>query len=226
MPIMGMLYLVRHGQASFGADDYDELSELGHRQCERLGQWFAARPTRFGRIFTGTLKRHRQSLEGIASGLAQTLDSTALPALNEYDSEAIVRAVHPAPLHKPTSPEQVRQHFRLLREGLLGWMAGDAKPQGMPSFDAFRTGVQATLDQVRAQHAEEATLIVSSGGPISTAIGLVLGLQAEAIVELNLHLRNSALCELRVTPKKLNLVTFNTLPHLDEPALGHWITHA
>ena len=27
---MGTLYLVRHGQASFGADDYDKLSELGH----------------------------------------------------------------------------------------------------------------------------------------------------------------------------------------------------
>lgn len=223
---MGTLYLVRHGQASFGADDYDELSELGHRQCERLGQWFAARPTRFGHIFTGTLKRHRQSLEGIASGLTQTLDSTALSSLNEYDSEAVVHAVHPAPLHKPTSPEQVRQHFRLLREGLLAWMAGDAKPQGMPNFEVFRAGVQATLDQVRAQHADETCLIVSSGGPISTAIGVVLGLQAEAIVELNLHLRNSALCELRVTPKKLNLVTFNTLPHLDEPALSHWITHA
>ena len=37
---MGTLYLVRHGQASFGTDDYDLLSELGVRQCERLGEWF------------------------------------------------------------------------------------------------------------------------------------------------------------------------------------------
>jgi broad specificity phosphatase PhoE len=223
---MGTLYLVRHGQASFGADDYDELSELGHRQCERLGQWLAGRQMHFGGVFTGTLKRHRQSLEGIAQGYGRPLDSTALTALNEYDSQAIVQAIHPAPLDRPTSPEQVKQHFRLLRQGLLAWMAGDAQPQGMPDFEAFRAGVQATLDQIRAGHAEASSLIVSSGGPISTAIGVVLGLQAEAIVELNLHLRNSALCELRVTPKKLNLVTFNTLPHLDDPALGHWITHA
>ena len=30
---MGILYLVRHGQASFGEADYDRLSPLGHRQC-------------------------------------------------------------------------------------------------------------------------------------------------------------------------------------------------
>jgi broad specificity phosphatase PhoE len=38
---MGNLYLVRHGQASFGAADYDQLSELGQRQSVRLGEYFA-----------------------------------------------------------------------------------------------------------------------------------------------------------------------------------------
>ena len=38
---MGTLYLVRHGQASFGAADYDQLSELGRRQSVRLGEYFA-----------------------------------------------------------------------------------------------------------------------------------------------------------------------------------------
>ena len=32
---MGTLYLVRHGQASFGSDHYDQLSELGRRQPPR-----------------------------------------------------------------------------------------------------------------------------------------------------------------------------------------------
>jgi broad specificity phosphatase PhoE len=38
---MGTLYLVRHGQASFGADDYDQLSELGGAGV-RLGEHWRA----------------------------------------------------------------------------------------------------------------------------------------------------------------------------------------
>lgn len=223
---MGALYFVRHGQASFGAEDYDQLSDLGRRQCERLGQWFAARQLRFDCVRTGTLKRHRQSLAAIEAGGAPTQQSSETAGLNEYDSEAVVRCIHPQPLAAPNSPEEVRQHFRLLRQGLLAWMAGSVQPEGMGSFAEFREGVHAAMRQVQADHAGDTSLIVSSGGPISIAVGIVLGLAPEAIVELNLHLRNSAVCELRVTPKKFSLVTFNTLPHLDDPALADWITHA
>lgn len=223
---MGTLYFVRHGQASFGAQDYDQLSELGQRQCERLGQWFAARGVQFDSVRTGTLKRHRQSLTAIEQGRALRLPSTEVAGLNEYDSQAVVRCIHPEPLVVPTSPEQVRHHFRLLRQGLLAWMAGSVQPVGMPSFADFREGVQAAMREVQAEHAGGTSLIVSSGGPISTAMGIVLGLAPEAIVELNLHLRNSAVCELRVSRSKFSLITFNTLPHLDDPALAGWITHA
>jgi len=87
-------------------------------------------------------------------------------------------------------------------------------------------GVLGALDHVRTHHAEGTALIVSSGGPISVAVGRVLGLPAEAVVELNLQLRNSAVCELKVSPKRHTLITFNTLPHLDSPAHRSWITHA
>ena len=65
---MGTLYLVRHGQASFGAADYDRLSELGERQSERLGRYWAERGLRFDAVITGTLRRHAQTWAGIARG--------------------------------------------------------------------------------------------------------------------------------------------------------------
>ena len=65
---MGTLYLVRHGQASFGAQDYDQLSELGQRQSQRLGEYFQHKGLRFGQVLTGTLKRHQQTLAGICGG--------------------------------------------------------------------------------------------------------------------------------------------------------------
>jgi broad specificity phosphatase PhoE len=79
---------------------------------------------------------------------------------------------------------------------------------------------------VRAQHPDGTVLIVSSGGPISHALGHVLGLGHDAMIDLNLQLRNSALCELRVSARRLSLVSFNTLPHLGEPQHAAWITHA
>lgn len=223
---MGTLYLVRHGQASFGAADYDQLSELGQRQSVRLGRYWAERGLRFDAVITGSLKRHAQTFAGIAEGAGLTLQPLVWPGLNEYDSEAVIRAIHAQPLARPDTPEMYRHHFRLLRDGLTQWMAGTVSPQGMPSYDAFVGGVTSALDHVRATHHTQNVLIVSSGGPISTAVGRVLGLSPETTIELNLRIRNSAVTEFQFTPKRHSLLTYNTLPHLDGGEYRDWVTYA
>jgi broad specificity phosphatase PhoE len=223
---MGTLYLVRHGQASFGAADYDQLSELGQRQSQRLGAWFRECGTRFDAVLTGTLRRHAQTLAGIEQGLQMRHVALALPGLNEYDSDAVVRAIHPGPIAEAETPGQVRQHFRLLRRGLAQWMAGATQPAGMPTHAEFVAGVVQALDHVRAEHVDGTVLMVSSGGPIATAIGHVLGLGTEATIDLNMHIRNSAVSEFKVGPKRHTLITFNTLPHLDTADGASWVTFA
>ncbi|NBW49861.1 MAG: histidine phosphatase family protein [Betaproteobacteria bacterium] len=222
---MGNLYLVRHGQASFGAADYDNLSALGHRQSVRLGEYFAGKGLRFEAVITGTLKRHAQTWAGIAQGAGLTHRALEWPGLNEYDSEAVIKAIHPAPLEKPDTPEMVRNHFRLLRDGLTQWMNGVVTPQGMPAYNDFVHGVTSALDHVRKSHAGN-VLIVSSGGPISTAVGHILGTTPETTIELNLRIRNSSVTELAYTPKRHMLVTYNTLPHLDDAAYADWVTYS
>ncbi len=222
---MGTLYLVRHGQASLGAADYDQLSEMGQRQSRRLGDYFAERGMRFDAVITGTLKRHRQTLAGIAAGLPGLPESVALPGLNEYDSVAVLRAVYPGQLERPTTPEAIREHFRLLRSGLLAWMEGRVAPEGMPSFKEFQAGIEAALQQALAYH-EGKVLLVSSGGPISTAAGLLLNLQPMAIIELNLRLRNSAVSEFTAPPTRHVLLSWNSLAHLDHADYAGWVTHA
>jgi broad specificity phosphatase PhoE len=221
---MGTLYLVRHGQASFGSDDYDRLSELGRRQCVRLGEWFRGRGIGFEAALVGTLRRQIESLQGIAEGLQDTPATRSWPGLNEYDSHAVIRCVHPGPLAKPTSADEVRDHFRLLREGLGAWMAASAQPEGMPSYAQFLAGVTGALDHVRTTHSGN-VLLVSSGGPISTAVGQVLGMAPAATIELNLRIRNSAVSEFVFTPKRHMLLTWNTLPHLDQPEHAQWVTY-
>ena len=49
----------------------------------------------------------------------------------------------------------------------------------MPSYNDFVAGVAGALDHVRANHYGQNVLIVSSGGPIATAVGQVLGASPE-----------------------------------------------
>ncbi len=223
---MGNLYLVRHGQASFGEADYDKLSALGHQQSVRLGEYFAAKGVVFDAVVTGTLRRHAETFAGIAQGMGLQTEVLQWPGLNEYDSEAVIATIHPHKLEKPTSPEMYRHHFRLLRDGLTQWMAGVVSPHGMPSYNDFVAGVASALDHVRAQHHGKNVLMVSSGGPISTAVGHVLGTSAETTIELNLRIRNSSVTEFAFTPKRHMLVTYNTLPHLDDAQYKDWVTYA
>ncbi|MEO7245232.1 MAG: histidine phosphatase family protein [Rubrivivax sp.] len=223
---MGTLHLVRHGQASFGSADYDRLSALGAQQCRRLGEHLRARGLVPQAVYTGTLRRHAQSLAALAEGFDGALPATRVrPGLDEYDAHAVVHALYPEP---PPAPDDAaaayRHHFRLLREGLLAWMAGRSVPQGMPSHAEFVAGVGALLDHVRTQHDGD-VLVVSSGGPIATAVGIVLGLTPAAVVELNLRLRNSAVSEFVFTPKRHSLQSFNGIAHLEQGGVpADWVT--
>jgi broad specificity phosphatase PhoE len=222
---MGTLYLVRHGQASFGADNYDQLSELGRRQSERLGAWMAAKGLTFEAAWCGSLQRQRQTLAGICQGAGMAPPVTEWPGLNEYDSAAVIATVHPGPLDKPDTPEKYRHHFRLLRDGLTQWMNGVVSPRGMPDYPTFVDGVWQALEQVR-RNCSGNVLMVSSGGPIATAVGRVLGTSPETTIELNMRIRNSAVTELAFNPKRHMLLTYNTLPHLDDARYQDWITYA
>jgi broad specificity phosphatase PhoE len=229
---MGQLYLVRHGQASFGADDYDQLSDLGQRQSIRLGQYLRQTATeqfgaelKFEAVFMGSLKRHRQTWEGIAQGAQLQNAPEVWPELNEYDSHALIETIHPEPLAKPDSPEMYKHHFRLLRTALQKWMAGETQPKGMSPYAEFAAGIQAVLKHIRENH-QGRVLVVSSGGPISTAVGQVLQAPAETSIELNLRIRNTALTEFVFTPSRHMLLSYNNLPHLDHPDHRDWVTFA
>ncbi len=222
---------MRHGQASFGAADYDQLSPLGEQQSQALGSYFARKGLQFDGALMGTLRRHAQTFDGICAGLASAQKATPAvvtwTGLNEYDSHAVIHTIHPEPLSTDRTPETYRHHFGLLRKGLQAWMQGTVQPEGMPTYPNFLRGVTSALDHVREQFSanpDAKVLIVSSGGPISTAVGNLLGTTPEMTIELNLRIRNSSVTEFAYTAKRHMLVTYNTLPHLDD--LPQWVTYA
>ena len=87
---MATLYLIRHGQASFGQHNYDQLSPLGWKQGRILGRWLADR-VRPGLVVGGGLRRHRETVEAIATGYGQALpDMQVLAGLDEFDHLEVV----------------------------------------------------------------------------------------------------------------------------------------
>lgn len=226
---MGTLYLVRHGQASFGADDYDNLSPLGHRQARRLGAYWRqclGPDLTFDAVLIGTLRRQRQTWQGIAEGAGlSNVPQVSWPGLNEYDGDAVIAAVQSEPLVSSDTPEGYRAHFQALRRGLNAWMRGEVTPAGMPTYAQFVHGVVAALDHVRRQYSGN-VLLVSSGGPITTAVGHVLQVPPAVTIEMNLRYRNTAVTELVFNPKRHSLVAYNALPHLAGAGFEDWVTYA
>ena len=211
---MGILTLVRHGQASFLADNYDQLSPLGTEQSERLGAYWQSKGQHFDAVYLGSLQRHEQTLAGILSRLPGQPAGLVRPALNEYDSHAVIAGTHAAPLPPRDTPEGFKQHFRLLRDGLRQWMDGTVQPKGMPTYQDFAKGIMAVAKEICQNHVGQNVLLVSSGGPISTLVGQLLVTMPETTIELNYQIRNTGVTELRITPKHLRLVSFKALPHL------------
>jgi broad specificity phosphatase PhoE len=223
---MAEIYLIRHAQAAFGTDDYDRLTELGHRQSRWLGEYFAERAMRFDRVITGTLRRHRETLAGISEALAGLPETLALEGLNEYQA-AVLLAAHLGKdnLARIEHDGDRRAHFRILREALYAWVEGALQTDAHAPFAAFAAGVRDGLAAARAPGAER-VLIVSSGGPISTLIGTVLGLAPRAMVELNLQARNTGVTEFRAGARNIHCVSFNNVPHLERPERRDAITYS
>jgi hypothetical protein len=65
-----------------------------------------------------------------------------------------------------------------------------------------------------------------AAGRSPTAVGQVLGTSPETTIELNLRIRNSSVTEFAFTPKRHMLVTYNTLPHLDDASYKDWVTYS
>jgi len=220
---MAELVLVRHGQASFGADDYDKLSDLGWRQSRWLGEHFRERGTAFDLVMRGSLRRHAETLAGIAEGMGRALEGKEDAGLDEYDAQALLTA-HLGGQGLPQGSNR-REHFRVLREAMYCWTGGTLDGAAHEPFAEFRGRVLAALASLRRSSAKR-VLVVSSGGPISTILAEVLGMPPRGVVDLNLQTRNTGITELQAGASRIHCVSFNNVPHLERPDRAGSLTYS
>ncbi|MCP5267115.1 MAG: histidine phosphatase family protein [Burkholderiaceae bacterium] len=224
---MSTIYLVRHAQASFGTDDYDRLSALGHRQARWLGDHMATRGLRFTRALSGTMRRQRETAENILSALdAPPPVVLEHPGLNEYDGDAIYRAFTAGADQIAHQRRDYRDYWKTFRLAMLAW--ADGSLEGVPeTWAAFGDRM---LDGLREAAAglsrDDAALVVSSGGAISRVLTGLIQAPAAVAIELNLQFRNTGFCELVSVRDGFRVVSFNCIPHLEHPDRADAITHA
>ena len=141
------IYLVRHGQASFGKANYDKLSELGGQQAIWLGDYFKHRNVEFDAVFSGDMVRHHETKDGIASGIATedyTLpEVTVNSALNEFNFQAVATAyLTRYPEAKVPEGASPSEYYRLLKKAMLS-LTDCCFDNGLPNATRLSTRSQA-----------------------------------------------------------------------------------
>ena len=179
---MSVLLLVRHGQASFGARNYDALSDLGHEQSRVLGKALVDRGVVPDLIVRGGMRRHEETAAGVLEGLGTSVSCQVDNGWDEFDFQHVVEVHKPlyrnrtmmvADLARTLRPKQAFQE--VFEEATRRWTAGEHDEEYDESFPTFRERVVAALQRGHELLAEHRTvLVVSSGGPIAMAAALVL----------------------------------------------------
>lgn len=225
---MSELFLVRHAQASFGTDDYDRLSDLGHRQARWLGEHFRQRELDFDRVVCGSMVRHRETADGILCGMGrESAEFDTDPAWDEFDFQAIVAAYLDEHEEALTAADGSKGTFsQILRAALLAW-AEDRLRAALPErWEHFDARVRAGLGKLTGDGSDgRKILLVSSGGAISAALRQVLEAPAGTMVQLNLQLRNSSISHLFFNAENIHFSGFNHAPHLDRPDRAGAVTY-
>jgi len=225
---MSELFLVRHAQASFGTDDYDRLSPLGHQQARWLGEHFRYRELEFDRVLCGSMVRHHETVAGIMGGMKQDPENIETdPAWNEFDFQAIVAAyMGQNGVARPEPGAPLTEFSRILQAALVAWAENRLQGPLPERWEQFEERVRGGLESLTNGTGENRRiLLVSSGGAISTALRCVLNAPASTMIQMNLQLRNSSVSHLFFNSKNIHFSGFNHVPHLDHPGRGEAVTY-
>lgn len=219
---MALVVLVRHGQASFGAADYDVLSETGWEQARALGRWLAGQGLGATALVRGGMRRHRDTLAGIVEGAGwESVPATVDERWDEFDHLGLMA-------HGPALPPgHTREEFQaVFAEVTAAWAAG-AEADYPETFADFVGRVRAAQDDAAARAAEQSggvVLVVTSGGPIGVGAALLttpavaverdVAALAGPWAAFNTVVVNSSLTRLVVGSGGTRLLTFNEHTHL------------
>jgi len=223
---MGSLYLVRHGQASFGSQNYDALSALGHQQGHVVGQALKARGVAPEVVVAGTMQRHQETARAALSAMALDRSVQILAGVNEFDHEDVIEVAEPRYADKALmmgemaasgDPRRAFQSF--FQDAVSRWVAGHHDEQYQEPWSVFKLRCVNTLAElVKLTPAKGQAVVFTSGGFISVVCAHLLGLHDTQAFTINWTLANAGITKINVGRDGLHLLSVNEHGHLEGAA--------
>ena len=229
---MSKLFFFRHGQASAGSENYDQLSEKGKEQARLLGGYLCLEDIKFDRIFCGPLVRQKETEKEVRL-IYQSKNriyphAEVLDGLREHTGMDILKTHYKAILQQHPYLEELRlksqenpaqsQHYYMQAFDyfMQKWALEELNIEGIPLWRTFRKEVKTALDTIlNATKKGETVGVFTSGGTISAIVGECLGIDKEdRIAQLNYSVRNASITQFLYADPKFSLLEFNALHFL------------
>lgn len=224
---MSRIYLVRHGQASFGSHDYDRLTPAGVTQCEQLARHWRVIGRQVDLVFSGSLRRQRESADAFARAAAEAGGTAAavwpLAGFEEYDHDALLAAQARQPSTLPNGEER-RDFHRRLSALLAAWTEGSLA--GVETFAAFRDRCAGALSRLLAEIGRgRQAVLFGSAGSLAAAMQPALGIGDRELMRLKLNFYNTGVSSLLFDDRSVTIESLNSVAHLEQPGFTQLITH-
>ncbi len=223
---MSSLILMRHGQASFGAERYDTLSGAGLQQADAVGRWLRERGQLLSDIWHGPRRRQADSACAVVRAMSTTVQPCLAESLDEFgegeDVLAAAAILFGRPMSGPDAPTRVEQ-LRCYDQAMAAWSQGNLEIPGRADFRTFRRVVKAWLDQRvgdTAAPSGRCELAVTSAGVIAVALCEVFDLPDERWISLVRVIYNASLTDLVFSGGRCGLRSFNGIGHLPTELLS------
>lgn len=220
---MSVIYLIRHGQASFGDGDYDRLSDLGHAQARLLGEALAPRVGTVEGVVTGTMRRHRETMDGCMAAFGSAPKPIELPAFDEYDHREVIARFEPRYADEReiardlASAEDPLRHFQeFFVRATARWASGEHNADYAEPWPRFRARVLAGFDDLAARVSHAGTaLVFTSGGPIAVLAAHLIGADAARAFSLQWRFVNAGVTKIVTGRRGPAVVSLNEHAHLE-----------
>jgi broad specificity phosphatase PhoE len=221
---MSVLYLIRHGQASFGQDDYDKLSSLGLRQSRILGQHLLDTGFQPDAVYCGPLRRHTATAEEFLacyeSNGREMPNPETMAGFDEYDTAAIISAtIKDDSLLRDELPRIYTSNAafkKVFETATLRWARGEFAANGFETWEELKARVVRSMETIMKMHGRsKAIAVFTSGGAISASLSHVLGLSGDRAMRMNWQIVNTSVTRFMYDDERITLAGFNSIAHLE-----------
>ena len=217
---MAEILLIRHGQASFGAENYDVLSPLGWKQGATIGEFLIACENHLDHVFSGTLERQRDTAVAALDVIKDKTGAEYIPTydsrFNELDTHslglflpAVLEAMPELAQHAEKASTDSKSYQKIFRQVFKRWLT-EPEASHMESWPEFKARtLDAFYDVKKETKPGQRSAIFTSGGGIATITAHVMKMPDAEVFEVFEPLINGSITRIMFNQELTSVSGYN-----------------